>query len=116
MQLAAPELPCSGCAHSASSVAYPGHPSGERPCAFCVRNPERQDPPIVDKWYDQSEPVKVPMDCYQTIDMKRQHERWYKATHEKGREEGIAAAAAEQLTPGELAEFQRQRKDRLARA
>lgn len=31
--------PCTGCAHSASGAPFPGHPSGERPCCFCVRNP-----------------------------------------------------------------------------
>jgi hypothetical protein len=35
-----PELPCFGCANSASSVPYPGRPSGERPCCFCERNTE----------------------------------------------------------------------------
>lgn len=34
------QLPCSGCAHSASGAPFPGHPSGERPCCFCVRNPQ----------------------------------------------------------------------------
>lgn len=32
-------LPCQGCAHSASGAAFPGFPSGERPCMSCVRNP-----------------------------------------------------------------------------
>lgn len=33
------KLPCYGCAHSAATAPYPGQPSGERPCAFCTRNP-----------------------------------------------------------------------------
>ena len=36
------KLHCYGCAHSASSEPYPGMPSGERPCCFCIRNPERE--------------------------------------------------------------------------
>jgi hypothetical protein len=35
-------LPCVGCAHSAAGAPYPGHPSGERPCCSCVRNPDRE--------------------------------------------------------------------------
>lgn len=33
-------LACFGCAHSASSEAPPGKPSGERPCVTCIRNHE----------------------------------------------------------------------------
>jgi hypothetical protein len=58
-----PELPCFGCANSASSVPYPGRPSGERPCCFCKRNTElnewrRKTPlatdigPFAGYWYD----------------------------------------------------------------
>lgn len=36
-------LHCYGCAHSASSQPWPGKPSGERPCCFCIRNPEREE-------------------------------------------------------------------------
>jgi hypothetical protein len=35
-------LPCQGCAHSAAGAPWPGHPSGERPCCSCVRNPDRE--------------------------------------------------------------------------
>lgn len=35
------KLFCYGCAHAASSASFPGKPSGERPCCFCIRNPER---------------------------------------------------------------------------
>lgn len=34
-------LVCHGCAHSAADEPYPGRPSGERPCAFCIRNPNQ---------------------------------------------------------------------------
>lgn len=34
-------LVCYGCGHSAAMVPYPGRPSGERPCLFCIRNPEQ---------------------------------------------------------------------------
>lgn len=27
-------------------------------------------------WYDQTRPIMVPMDCYQTLDMKQQHQAW----------------------------------------
>lgn len=64
---------CYGCAHSSAGE---DKPSGERPCGFCVRNPERKDPPVVDKWYDGSAPVAVPMDCYHSVDMVNQIEQW----------------------------------------
>jgi hypothetical protein len=72
------DLHCYGCAHSAGGQPFPGSPSGERPCHFCIRNPANHvpnDDPI-DKWYDGSEPVSVPMDCYHTVDMKNQFEEW----------------------------------------
>lgn len=34
-------LVCYGCGHSAGGEPYPGRPSGERPCAFCTRNPDQ---------------------------------------------------------------------------
>lgn len=34
-------LPCYGCGHAASEVSYPGCPSGERPCLFCVRHTDQ---------------------------------------------------------------------------
>lgn len=49
-------LPCYGCAHSASSVPPPGKPSGERPCCSCVRNPEREE------WGEDCTGVEVVMD------------------------------------------------------
>jgi hypothetical protein len=36
-------LVCYGCGHSAGGVAYPSGPSGERPCAFCIRNPKQAE-------------------------------------------------------------------------
>lgn len=95
-----PGLVCYGCAHSASSVPFPGKPSGERPCCFCVRNADReiwvsasaatternQKPddegtlrdfnPYAGNWYNGSPAVKVPMDCYSTMDMIDQEIFW----------------------------------------
>ena len=70
------DLHCYGCAHSASGRGYPGRPSGERPCCFCIRNKNREEPPIVSAWYDGSKPFSVPMDCYHSLDMKKQLEIW----------------------------------------
>lgn len=78
-------LVCYGCSHSACYMTYtddtlvegtdfPGMPSGERPCCFCIRNINRGFE--VDKWYDQSEPIKVPMDCYHSYDMLMQINKW----------------------------------------
>lgn len=72
-------LVCYGCAHSAVDVPWPSAPSGERPCQFCVRNPFielalENSPDIL--WYDGSEPVKRPMDAYQTMDMREQVRVW----------------------------------------
>lgn len=70
-------LCCYGCAHSAAGEPWPGRPSGERPCGFCIRNPLSH---LTDQedfaWYDGSEPVSVPMDCYQTLDMRQQVGLW----------------------------------------
>lgn len=96
-----PHLPCDGCAHSASGAPFPGHPSGERPCSFCVRNPNGPNPDIlfpsgdiVDAplevssyvnrvrqykgkrgegiWYDGTPAYKTPMDCYIATDRFQQ--------------------------------------------
>lgn len=93
---------CYGCAHSASTVPFPGRPSGERPCCFCVRNPEREDwikkagesterhlvpdsegtlrdmNPFAGNWYNGSPAIKVPMDCYHSLDYAKQTEFWEK--------------------------------------
>jgi hypothetical protein len=92
-----PQLPCSGCAHSASGAPFPGHPSGERPCLFCARNP-RRDPSMLSKdteafregplgkrflayggrigedgvWYGGAPAFKTPMDCYIATDRLQQ--------------------------------------------
>ena len=76
---------CSGCAHSAGMEPFPGIPSGERPCFFCERNTHRDEwqrdyekthgcKLVV--WYDGSQPVNVPMDCYHSVDMIEQIHRW----------------------------------------
>lgn len=84
-------LVCHGCAHSAGAgYPFPGRPSGERPCCFCVRNVEREqwianakvapepyELPTV--WYDGSPAIKVPMDNYATIDRDVQYQKWEKA-------------------------------------
>ena len=74
-----PNLICYGCAHSAGQELFPGKPSGERPCCFCVRNPsikEDQKEFAVSTWYDGNAPVSLPMDCYQSVDMIKQIEAW----------------------------------------
>jgi hypothetical protein len=58
---------------------FPGMPSGERPCFFCIRNPEREEwlkKNNLDVWYDGSKPIKVPMDCYHSTDMLLQVDTW----------------------------------------
>lgn len=81
-------LVCHGCAHSAGgNVPYPGRPSGERPCCFCVRNVQlqnqlaeyRKDPRMTHfhegvygvtftPRYDNKRVSKVPLDCYIATD------------------------------------------------
>lgn len=85
------KLVCFGCAHSAATVPYPSRPSGELPCCFCIRNPDReawqarhvQDTgQRLETWYDGSKPVKVPMDCYHSLDMATQIHAWLKVIPE----------------------------------
>jgi hypothetical protein len=88
-------LVCYGCAHSAAycewsgtkkvveGTDFPGMPSGERPCHFCIRNAKREEGIQIDKWYDQSEPLKVPMDCYYSIDMHTQIADWEEEQDDK---------------------------------
>lgn len=74
-------LVCFGCCHSAADEKFPGKPSGERPCCFCIRNPEKdlyKQDRMPDCWYDGSKAYKLPMDCYHSIDMKNQIEMWCK--------------------------------------
>lgn len=74
------ELTCHGCAHSAASAPFPGRPSGERPCGFCVRNPELGESGVADwfgdrgpLWYDgETPPFRTPMDCYIATDRAQQ--------------------------------------------
>ena len=73
------KLFCFGCAHSSARHKFPGKPSGERPCVFCVRNPKlpkKVEDYIVNCWYDGSKALKLPMDCYHSLDMKLQFELW----------------------------------------
>lgn len=85
-------LVCSGCAHSAASAPFPGHPSGERPCCFCSRNPDREiwlekaktywekwdsdHNPFTGHWYNGSKAWKVPMDNYCSLDRLIQEMNW----------------------------------------
>lgn len=80
------KLVCYGCCHSSGLDSFPGIPSGERPCQFCIRNKMREDPPLVAKWYDGSDPVYVPMDCYQSLDM---HEQWSRRIRNERGEPGF---------------------------
>ena len=94
-------LICSGCAHSAASAPFPGQPSGERPCCFCTRNAQRKESlremakyyrdgvlpekhPAFGVWYDGSAAIKVPMDCYHSVDMKDQILTWSGRPCEEG--------------------------------
>ena len=69
------KLVCYGCAHASSIDGYPGKPSGERPCTFCVRN-KHHDITLLGCWYDRSKAIKLPMDCYYSLDMHNQMELW----------------------------------------
>jgi len=66
---------CFGCAHAAAIAPFPGRPSGERPCHFCKRNPDWSNCRLR-TWYDGSEPVSIPMDCYTSLDMHNQVSLW----------------------------------------
>lgn len=94
--MADPQKPCTGCGHSAAHAPFPGHPSGERPCMFCIRNPTGIDPDAIARlhpapefaadgndeyvknaskakpgdglWYDGKPAFKTPMDCYISTD------------------------------------------------
>lgn len=98
-------LVCFGCAHSVAGDPPPGRPSGERPCASCVRNPEREkwaathrkgqgpngDAIVVDDqgtarcfdpfegtMYNGAPRIRFPMDNYVTLDQRAQ-EDWLAA-------------------------------------
>lgn len=79
------KLFCYGCSHCASDGKFPGGPSGERPCFFCVRNPDREKwqkdfkkrhGHELKQWYDGSPICFYPMDAYTPIDMQEQMDRW----------------------------------------
>jgi len=69
------KLVCYGCAHSSGLDEYPSKPSGERPCTFCIRNKDHNIE-LLGCWYDGSKAVKLPMDCYHSLDMKEQMVLW----------------------------------------
>lgn len=74
-------LVCTGCAHGGVDIEFPGGPSGERPCCFCLRRDLWKETKIKE-WYDGGSLVKFPMDCYHSLDMKRQFEKWMKEAEE----------------------------------
>lgn len=82
------DLHCYGCVHSDVQEIFPSGPSGERPCTFCIRNPWRNLRPDdwEATWFDGSEPVSDPMDCYQTIEMREQWTRWLHEAEHAGSE------------------------------
>lgn len=79
-------LVCFGCCWAEADGKFPGKPSEGRPCCFCIRNPEKdiyKKPGMPDCWCDESKPVRLPMDCYQSLDMFDQVEVW---CNSKGKE------------------------------
>lgn len=81
----ASQLFCFGCSHASAVDGFPGKPSGERPCFFCVRNKDREQwqkdfkerhGKELKEWYNGSPIAFYPMDAYQTIDMVEQASRW----------------------------------------
>lgn len=98
---------CSGCAHSAAGEPFPGRPSGERPCCFCVRNPtwrqQQASPHAVTKWYDQSDPIRIPMDCYHSLDFTEQVQVWIRAAEQRDSSALTTLIAAHnRLTEGDV--------------
>lgn len=89
---------CCGCAHSASRLVlaatdgdvFPGHPSGERPCCFCVRNPDREDwqrnAEEIKKHYKKNRPpdlraeVIAAQNKAKDVDYNAYNGRWYDGT------------------------------------
>lgn len=87
------DLHCYGCAHSAVTVDFPGMPSDELPCGFCIRNPllDRRLAALSDRrWADGSTPLRVPMDCYHSLDFQNQVELWVRQAGPDARSEAIA--------------------------
>ena len=57
-------LVCSGCSHSAAGAPFPGMPSGERPCCFCIRNVE------LAKWKKEADASAF---AHATVERKQKH-------------------------------------------
>jgi hypothetical protein len=89
-------LCCYGCSYSIIGEPWPGMPSNERPCGFCIRNPLQH---LTDSeqhsWYDGSEPISIPMDSYQTMDMRIQTDRWIEIAKREDTEAFERALATE---------------------
>lgn len=68
------KLDCRGCQHAFLSA----EPADVAPCTFCTRNSHRDaDESLAGlRWYDDSVPVRVPMDCYCPPDLGEQLQAW----------------------------------------
>jgi hypothetical protein len=78
-------LHCYACAHSDAHAVWPGRPSGDRPCHFCVRNPLHvQNLSDDHEWFDGTAPISVPMDCYCSSDMRVQYGEWLEEANDAG--------------------------------
>lgn len=96
------KLVCYGCAHSAAGEPWPSQPSGERPCQFCIRNRTwHLSEPESHRWYDGTEPIAVPMDAYQTLEMRQQNAVWHDTAKNDGVRHLQDAIEAERLLRGE---------------
>jgi hypothetical protein len=94
-------LCCYGCSYSVVGEPWPGVPSYERPCGFCIRNPlQHLSNPDDHTWYDNSEPISVPMDCYETMDMRLQVVEWVKIAKKEDTEAFERALATERKLRG----------------
>lgn len=70
-------LCCYGCSNSDISSPWPGTPSYENQCLFCIRNPLQHMADEEDQvWHNGSDPISIPMDAYSTIDMNLQVDEW----------------------------------------
>lgn len=100
------KLTCLGCARATKD----GTPSGERPCCFCIRNYsdieewKLKGADLPTTWYDGSKPVKLPMDCYHSLDMAEQILRWTLTSKEritKRQLENLIDACLKTIVPGQ---------------
>ena len=75
---------CKGCVY-ASVLASAPKDLPVSPCNFCVRNPLH---PLYEdddhRWPDGSEPLRVPMDAYHSVDMRHQMDQWVRDAESTG--------------------------------